>query len=370
MSEIQFIDDDPQVTIDNIFKMHEAITGRQLYPADPERLFILSLCEIIVQQKYLINEAARQSLLRYAKGEVLEAKGEMYDTPRLQAEPARTTIQFTLSIPLTSAVIIPAGTRIGPQGGGGELFFITVNVLEIKPGELTGNVPAECSIPGITGNGFLPGQLTELIDPLPFVQSVKNLTESSGGAAIESDDAYRERIRSAPESFSVAGPDGAYEYWAKTASSAIVDVGVESPSPVEVLLIPLLVGGELPTQEVLDAVEAAVTDRKVRPLTDRVTVQPPEPINYNIRLTYWISREKAAESAVIQSDVEKAINDYRVWQKSKLGRDINPSELIRRVMSAGALRVNVLEPTFTDLTRLQVASEVQVQFDFGGLEDD
>lgn len=370
MSEIKFIDDDPQVTIDNIFKMHEAITGRQLYPADPERLFILSLCEIIVQQKILINEAAKQSLLRYATGEVLEAKGEMYDTTRLQAEPARTTVQFQLSMPLTSAVIIPAGTRVGPQGGGGELFFTTVNVLEIKPGEVSGNVPAECSIPGIDGNGFLPGQLTELIDPIPFVQSVTNTSESSGGAAIESDNAYRERIRTAPESFSVAGPDGAYEYWAKTASSAIIDVGVESPSPVEVVLIPLLVGGELPTQDVMDAVSAVVSDRKVRPLTDRVTVQPPEPVDYNIKLTYWISREKAADSTLIQRNVEDAITEYRLWQKSKLGRDINPSELIKRVMAAGALRVSVMEPSFIDLTRLQVAREIQVTFDFGGLADD
>lgn len=42
--------------------------------------------------------------------------------------------------------------------------------------------------------------------PLPFVQSVTNTTESSGGADTETDDAYRQRIRSAPESFSVAAP--------------------------------------------------------------------------------------------------------------------------------------------------------------------
>lgn len=370
MSEIKFIDDDPQVTIQNILKAHEAIVGRQLYPADPERLFILALCEVIVQQKYLINEAARQGFLRYATGEVLDAKGEGYDVSRLEAEPSSTTIEFRLSIPLTSAVIIPAGTRVGPQGGGGELFFITANVLEIKPGEVVGSVLAECSIPGPDGNGFLPGLLTELIDPIPFVQSVSNITESSGGAAKESDSSFRERIRTAPESFSVAGPSGGYEFWAKSASSAIIDVGVESPSPNEVVLIPLLVGGELPTQEVMDAVRAAVNDRKIRPLTDHVTVKPPDPVDYNVQLTYWISREKASESAVIQNNVKEAISEYCLWQKSKLGRDINPSELIQRIMAAGALRVDVSEPSYTELTRLQVARENQINFDFGGLIDD
>ncbi|MEK5166214.1 baseplate J/gp47 family protein [Paenibacillus sp. FSL R5-0527] len=370
MADLKFIDDDPQTIIDSIITIHEAITGRTLYPADPERLFLLSLAQIIVQQRVLINSTARQNLLRYATGDVLDGIGEMYDTSRLPAEAARTTIQISLSIPLASATIIPAGTRVGPQGGGGELFFITSDVLQIPAGAVTGSVPALCSVPGIAGNGFTAGQINALIDPLPFVQSVTNTTESSGGADTETDDAYRQRIRSAPESFSVAGPAGAYEIRAKSASSAIIDVAVDSPAPVEVVLAPLLAGGKIPTQDVLDAVLAAVTERDVRPLTDKVTVQAPVAVPYNINLTYYIARSRAAETTSIQQGVTAAVNGYVTWQKSKLGRDINPSELIARVMAAGALRVRVTEPAFTDLSRFQVAQDATVTTTFGGLEDD
>ncbi|MNO15528.1 Baseplate J-like protein [compost metagenome] len=369
-ADLKFVDDDPQTIINSIITMHEAIAGRKLYPADPERLFILSLAQIIVQQRVLINDTAKQNLLRYARANVLDEIGVMYDTSRLPAESARTTIQFTLSIPLASATIIPAGTRVGPDGSGGELFFITTDVLQIHSGSLLGTVSAACSVAGVSGNGFIPGQISTLIDPIPFVQSVTNLTESSGGAEEETDNAYRDRIRSAPESFSVAGPAGAYEYWAKTASGAIIDVAVESPAPMQVLLVPLLVGGEIPTQDVLDAVESAVSDREIRPLTDQVTVQAPEAVSYDVNLTYYISNSRATEAATIQAAVNKAVSDYILWQKSRLGKDINPSELIARVMATGALRVAVSEPVFTVLNRTQVAKENDIVVNFGGLVDD
>jgi len=369
MTDIQYVDDDVTSTANRIIAAFEAISGSTLFPADPRRLFLLSLAQIITQQRALINSVKRADLLRYASGDVLDAIGDMFDTPRLPADAARTTIEFRLSMPLLSATIIPAGTRIGVQGGGGTLYFATSNVLEIPAGSLTASITAECSTPGVSGIGFLPGQLNVLIDPLPYVQSVKNTTTSAGGAEAENDDAYRDRIRSAPGSYSVAGPEGAYRHWAKTASSSIIDVGVDSPAECEVVVVPLLAGGQMPTQDILDAVAEAVNDRKVRPLTDRVMVTAPTPVSYNINLTYWIARSRSAESASIQTAVVAAVEQYRTWQKSKLGRDINPSELIRLVMEAGAMRVNVVSPAYTDISALKVAQDAMVNVVYGGLAD-
>ncbi|MNP79071.1 hypothetical protein D3C76_1768200 [compost metagenome] len=61
---------------------------------------------------------------------------------------------------------------------------------------------------------------------------------------------------------------------------------------------------------------------------------------------------------------------YQLWQRSKLGRDINPSELIARVMAAGALRVNVTAPVYTALTATQVAQQGATTLTYGGLVDD
>ncbi|WP_318253538.1 baseplate J/gp47 family protein [Selenomonas sp. AB3002] len=47
-----------------------------------------------------------------------------------------------------------------------------------------------------------------MVDPLPFVASVTNLTATAGGADVETDDSYRLRIQQAPESYSCAGSKG------------------------------------------------------------------------------------------------------------------------------------------------------------------
>ncbi|QLG39402.1 baseplate J/gp47 family protein [Paenibacillus sp. E222] len=367
---LKLVEDDPQVILSNILSKHEEITKRKMQPSDPEYLNLSALAAIIVQERVQINATFSQNMLRYARQNVLDEFGLNNRTPRLPAEPARTTLRFTLSAPQTSAIIIPAGTRVTPDGSGGEIYFTTESVLQISIGSISGDVGAVCSVSGTSGNGFIPGQINALMDPIAFIQSTVNVTESSGGADEEKDDAYRGRIRSAPESYSVAGPDGAYEYWAKTASAAIIDVSVESPAPVEILLTPLLVGGELPTQDLLDAVYDAVSARDVRPLTDLVSVQAPQVVTYNIGLTYYIAVERATEAATIQEAVNDAVNSFVTWQKSKLGRGINPSELISRVMAAGAQRVAVTEPIFTELNRTQVAREGAVNLVFGGLADE
>lgn len=372
LPDIDFVETDAAEIKNHIITTYEALSGRTLYPADPVRLFLLSIANIMIQQRVLINQVSKGNLLKYATGDVLDHIGALYETERLPAAAATSTFEFTLSAPLSSTQTIPLGTRIGPQGSGGLLYFATTETAEIPAGSLTVSVSGECSIAGDAGNGFLPGQLNVLIDPIPYVQSVQNTTESSGGSERETDEAYRERIHKAPESFSSAGPQGAYEYWAKTANSAIVDVAVESPAPMEVSVIPLLSGGEIPGEEILHAVESVLNDRKIRPMTDKVTVSAPEEIPYNITLTYWINQENSAESEDIQQAVNMAINDYVLWQKSKLGRDINPAELIRRIMDAGALRVDVTEPAYTELSRTQVAVAVEgtMNVTYGGLVDD
>lgn len=370
LTDIDFVDVDPTEIQNSIITTFEAIGGTRLYPADPRRLFLLALAQIIVQQQALLNHNKKNDLLKYASGLMLDHIAVLYDVTRLPAEPAITTLQFNLSIPLTSATIIPAGTRVGPASGAGTILFMTDKVLEIPAGGVSGTVTASCTAPGIVGNGFLSGQLNTLIDPIPFVKSVANTTETAGGAEEETDDAFRARIRSAPESFSVAGPEGAYRYWAMTASSSIIDVAVTSPAPCEVVVVPLLRGGELPTEDVLNDVSAVLNDRSVRPLTDHVTVKAPEKVNYNIDIKFYVDRARATEATSVEAAVKAAVDAYRLWQKSKLGRDINPSELIWRVMSAGALRVEVTAPVFTEVSELQVAQDATVNVVNGGLADD
>lgn len=73
----------------------------------------------------------------------------------------------------------------------------------------------------------------------------------------------------------------------------------------------------------------------------------------------------------IKAAVQAAVNDYVAWQQSKIGRDINPDELIKRVRDAGAGRVvhSTLTPVFKTLTKSEVAQCSSVTVTFKGLED-
>ena len=191
-------------------------------------------------------------------------------------------------------------------------------------------------------------------------------TRATAGDNVFFDDSLREAIREAPEGFSVAGPVGEYIKIAKRASSLIVDVSVISPEPGQVLITPLLVGGGIPGKEMLDIVEAACSDKSVRPLTDHVRVAAPEVVNYDLTLTYYIDRANEAKSVAVQSAVAKAVEDYIDWQKSKLGRDINPDELICLIKNAGAKRAVISSPTFRIVADNHVAIAENVNVTFGG----
>ena len=368
--EISFVDTDTATLENALIQSYEAFTGRTLYPADPARLFILWVADIIIQERVNIDFSAKQNVPRYAEGEYLDSLAEIFkDAYRLEPEKAKTTLRFTLSIPLEVATIIPAGTRATVDG---EIMFQTLETLTILAGDTSGDVAAECLTAGEIGNGFVPGQISKLVDIFPYFERVENITESAGGADRESDAAFYERMRESMETFSTAGPLGAYEYYAKTASAAIADAKAigpeEEPGVVDIRI--LMQGGELPTQEDLNRVLETLTAERVRPLTDLVRVGAPEIVPFDIDLTYYIPKPNASGAAKISQDVESAVEKYKRWQMERMGRDINPSHLISLVMAAGAKRVDVRSPVFTVVEESAVAQVEEISVLNGGIENE
>ena len=68
--------------------------------------------------------------------------------------------------------------------------------------------------------------------------------------------------------------------------------------------------------------------------------------------------------------ISTAVQDFITWQTTEIGRDLNPSELIRRVREAGAKRVELEAPEFARITETQVAQLGTKAVTYGGLEDD
>lgn len=366
ITPVLFADKDSEAIVEGLISRYEAAAGVTLYPGDPVRLFLETIAYIISYQRSLIDFTGKMNLLAYSSGNYLDHLGAFVGVTRLTAAPAVCTVRFTLSAPQIGSVIIPSGTRVS---AGGNIYFATDAVTEIPEGDTYVDISVTAVQSGSSGNGLLSGQINVLVDPLPFIQSVANTSATTGGTDTETDDNFRERIQLAPESFSVAGPAGAYEFWARSAHPGISSVAVNSPTPGVVDFYPLLTGGEIPPDEIVQVVENMLTDEQVRPLTDDVHVYAPTASEYTLSVTYYIDRTKTTTAASIQAAVEAAVDAWILWQRERLGRDINPSELIHRMILAGAKRVVISSPAYTAMAFNQLAVCESRTVTFGGLED-
>lgn len=416
----------------------EKSAGEPLYPGDERRIFGEGLVAVYVALYNSLNDVGRQTLLRYARGEVLDAIGERLDVKRLEGSPAKTTMRFSLSTPQDKNIIIPKWTKVTPDS---ENYFATDEIAVLQAGAYSVEVPASAVSNGEKYNGYAAGTIGTLVDLIPYIETVTNLTETAGGDdgepyTTEGDNRLRERIRLAPAKRSTAGPELAYIYWTMTADSSIVDAKAVSETetttetlPVyagrafkgggtlltdtlvvkahgqsaaavkdtdytvdytdalltitvkgslenaesidvtitktlegQVKLIPLLEGGQIPDAAMLAKVLDVVNAKDIRPLTDKVRAVAPEVETYDIEIVYYTTPESEAEVIANVEGTGGAIDRYNEWQVAALGRDINPDQLRKRILSpswgenqTGAFRVDVVKPTYKALDDTQVA---------------
>lgn len=398
----------------------------KLYPGNKIRIFIYTQILKLYQAYQKLDFAAKQNFIKYATGGYLDnLAATRTNTVRLAAQKSKVTVRFTLSASQASDVTIPTGTRVT---AGDNVFFAVNENKVITAGNLTGDFIFECTEAGLIGNGYVAGVINTLVDPIPYVQSVSSVDTSQGGAEIENDESLKERTWLAPEGYSVAGPLLGYLSKVLDYSQSIIDVYIDSPdedielsykigattynatvdqsngnitgtditsgavnlsdgvmnvvfaNPVseitatippggKVEIRPLLDNYEIPDQAFLDGLETAISAEDERPMTDQVLVSAPEVVNYGINLTYYISNFSSATAPQIQEAVDQAIQDYIIWQKSKIGRDINPDELTKRIVNAGAKRASIITPVYTNIEKYQLAVNNSLSVTYGGLED-
>jgi phage-related baseplate assembly protein len=374
LPDISFIDgltleDIQSQMLSDFVEKYQEITGKkiQLSKSDPNRIIMLGCAQIIYQGLQNIDKGGKMNFLKYAYDGYLENMGALKKVTRNPARPAKVPVKFTLSGKREAATSIPRGTRVTAAY---EVYFATVEYAEIPPGETEATVMAECTEAGSIGNDFAAGELTTLVDPIGFVSKVWNTQKSAGGTEVESDQNMAERIYLAPSSYSTAGPDDAYEYWVKDSNPDIGDVKITSPSPGVVDIRFVMSDGSVPDDAAILAVEAAVNQRGKRPLTDNVQVMKPEVEEYGIDVTYYINSSDSHAATAIQEQAEAAVESYKLWQASKVGRDINPDELIARLNDAGAKRAEVRSPSFRVIGETAKAQCAGVNIVYGGLEND
>ncbi|WP_312071812.1 baseplate J/gp47 family protein [Anaerotignum propionicum] len=346
----------------------KALTGesQEIPQGDPVRLVLNSVALALYQAMQYVDRAGKMNLLKYSYGNFLDNVGALKKLARKEPSFATVTLRFSMDSARGQATSISGGTRVATQKG---LYFMTDQYAEIPAGETAISVKGTALEAGMGSNEIPIGVITEIVDPIPYIKSVTNITVSEGGAEMESDAAFTERIYNSPSGYSTAGATEAYEYHAKDYHTNVSDVKAYSPSENQVVIVFLMNDGRLPTETERAGMLDHLSKDKIRPLTDHVTVSPPQEKEYNVSLNYFINRSDQGQAVAIQTAVAQAVEGYLKWQR-KLGRDINPSELIKRVIIAGAKRVELTTPTYGAVNDYEVSKCTGKTINFGGVEDD
>lgn len=186
------------------------------------------------------------------------------------------------------------------------------------------------------------------LDNLAALFGIRRLTISSAdpehgvAAVMESDTDLRARTQLAPQSFSVAGPEGAYVSHARNADGRVLDASAISPAPCEVLVTVLARDGDGTADKALiDAVAAALQADDVRPLTDQVTVRGADILRYQVRarLVFFAGPDRA----VALAEANRAMKKY-TESMHRLGMEVTLDGIYAAARAAGVQKVILESP--------------------------
>lgn len=360
-----FLDDTPEdLEAFAVNKFESLMDGTvKLEEGDPRRNLLKTTAMVAYMILNNINYLGKQSRLSDAEDIYLDFIGNSKNTERQEGKPATTIIEFECDgEPFT----IPKGTEVYIN----EYFFASdIDVVVEQYTEFV-SVPFTATEVGSGANGFLPGQITELVSPDEFehVLALQNTVKTANGVDIESDDAYAERIRLAGNQFATAGPADAWIYYAKSADGGIIDVYPDAPEANIINLYLLGADGEFATATQKQAVLDVCNDKTIRPMGDFVSVLDPIAVPFDITVSYYCDASQDAEQ--IQSAVQQAVNEYVLWQKSKIGRGIDPTQLLSSLQIIGAQRLNVSPNIYQPIAKNQLAVANNINISFEGVIND
>lgn len=231
--QYQFVSTDSSTVIAELVNAYQEFTGRTLQPADPDKLFLSWVADAIVKGLVRINYVGNQNIPSRAEGENLDALGQwIYSLARKEAQVSTCTVRFHIVATQSTAITVPAGTRVTDRSQ--VLVWATTVDTLIPVGSTYVDVKADCDTPGTIGNGYVVGQIDTLVDKdnIMFFDHCENITETDGGTDRQDDETYFQAMRRVLDSFSTAGAEGSYIFWAKSVSDEIADVKAVRPREI------------------------------------------------------------------------------------------------------------------------------------------
>ena len=299
-------------------------------PGDPEFQIIATIAYARVLCKMDLERAGKCNLIQYATGANLDYLAQIIGLIRILNQPSVVQIQFTL-VPGHGQVVIPGGTQVSSQDG--LAVYATNEDTIVLAGQNTIIVDATCTTEGSSTNGYAIGTIITIQNPQPYLLSASNINITSGGTDVETDASFVARWYTALEALSVAGPSGAYKFFALSADLTIISVVVLGPEDEVIptvdpgtVEIVILTNTGVPTQPVIDAVLAACNPVILRPCCDFVKAYGATPINRNlyIGVTALIGSNTLAMGGLVAT----AVQTYLTTQSQTIGVDIVDDDII------------------------------------------
>lgn len=348
---------------EELIEKFEEASGEVLSDGDERNTILnvmLYLTECIMNE---INAQANNNLIAFCDLPHLIYYGAQQDTYRLEATYAKCRTRFTISGQADGSVTIPKGTRVTADG---KMFFETTEETVVAPASYA-DIDCIATDTGASGNGYGIGQINILVNTIPYVESVSNITASSGGADIQSEEDFRESVFYAPLKYNTTGSEGAYVQRTKEVSANIKDVAVIA-SGANISVYILCKGGALPSNELLAVAQEYLSQKDKKAITDNVTCLAAVRKNYTVSLKYKINRADHTTLTAIQEEVENAVNEYVTASGEKMGTNINPEMFLKTAYSAGAASVTVLQPSqFIDLEEYEVPYCTSITITYDGM---
>lgn len=156
----------------------------------------------------------------------------------------------------------------------------------------------------------------------------------------EDDDSLRERVQLAPRGFSVAGPDDAYIFHARSADGRVLSAAAYSPEPC-VMIVTILSreGDGTASAELIEIVKKALEHK--RPQADEVIVRSARIVPYAIRATLRFFR--GANRVVALEEATKRVAKF-ADDMHRIGMEVTLDGLYASMRVTGVQKVVLDSP--------------------------
>lgn len=257
-----------------------------------------------------------------ATGSWLDLHCHQVNVTRKTATKAKGTVYFTRAgtsgnVPISAGKIV----KTKPDGQGNVYRFVTLEDVVLQDGGTEVVAPVEAEEYGQRAN-VTAGHICEISTTIPGIDAVENRSDwlEREGADEESDNGLRERYVLAWKDVNGA-TKYAYESWARSVVGVIgVKIADQHPRGQGTVDVILKGAAGIPTQDLIDAVDAVVQDK--RPINDDVLVKGPTAVNVTISAELELTHGTAAD---ILAEAENRLN--ALFLDPSLVADVSPLQI-------------------------------------------